>query len=251
MKALALMVVLLSIMIADAPLFEIQQSGTNIKPDQPGGCCGTGCRCTENGKPCTCNHTIPRPGCTASSQNTAGGYAVQTLFSRIKRYVVSGYHRLTQKTILDQEKRQQIYAYIQYHPGIDLKTLIELSGCNENTLRYHLWQMENVRKIKIISEAGCNHYYENHGKYTDEEQKSLAIRFSFIKSEIFTRISHSPGLTRGELAEELGISGPSVTKTMKRFIEKGLMIQKKDGKCTRYYLLSQDVKTESGLYICI
>jgi DNA-binding transcriptional ArsR family regulator len=229
MKVLALILVIGSISIVGVPFHFFDQ---NLKS---GGCCGVqGCKCADSGKQCTCNHALPKSGCSANS-TTSGDATRFSLYSRIRRFIVRGYQRLSERTILDQEKRQHIYNLIVEKPGIDLKRIIAYTGWNESTLRYHLWQMKTLGKIKIISNTGNLSYFENHGRYSEDEQRDLALKFLFSVSDIISILRSSPGLTRGEIADILQVSGPTVTRRMQRLINKGLVSQQRDGKYSRYY----------------
>ncbi|PKL59630.1 MAG: hypothetical protein CVV33_06850, partial [Methanomicrobiales archaeon HGW-Methanomicrobiales-4] len=154
---------------------------------------------------------------------------------RIRRYATHGYRRITEKNIFEHETRHEIYERIVALPGVDLRTLITLTGVNENTLRYHLDRIHTEGKIKVTTAGGISHYFENHGKYSYEEQILKARMFRYGSSRILHLVEDNPGLTRGELAEYLGIAGPSVTRSVSHLIEDGLIRRERDGRFSRYY----------------
>jgi DNA-binding MarR family transcriptional regulator len=52
---------------------------------------------------------------------------------------------------------------------------------------------------------------------------------------ILSAVQDNPGVSRGELASILGISGPVVSRSMQQLIKEGLIRQETDGKFRRYY----------------
>jgi predicted transcriptional regulator len=161
-----------------------------------------------------------------------------SLFVRSARVIARGYRRISDKALLDHEKRKALYDLILQNPGIDLKTLVAYSGFNENTLRYHLSLLKKTQKIRVTNENCTLHFFENHGRYSDSEQKILSIQFSGKGSRILSLLNHTPGLSRGELAEKLGVAGSSVSKGIEKLVQEGLIFTQKDGKYIRYYPVS-------------
>jgi DNA-binding transcriptional ArsR family regulator len=154
---------------------------------------------------------------------------------RIKRYAVRGYRRVTGKNILEHDTRREIYERIVALPGVDIRTLTRLTGLNENTLRYHLEKIEAGAKIRVTTTGGICHYFENHGKYSDDEQILFSRLFTSGSSRILHLVSTHPGLTRGELAGHLGVAGPTVTRSISHLIDDGLILSMREGRYTRYF----------------
>lgn len=193
------------------------------------------CTLTGIGIPCVTNHSS-WDRCSQIKDTICRDIP---LLDRFVRFFVTGYRRLSDKNLLDNKKRGTVYDLILQIPGIDLKTLVAYSGFNENTLRYHVSLLEKSHKIRVINEGATLHFFENHGKFSDIEQKILSIQFSCKSSRILSVLYHTPGLSRGELAEILGIAGSSVTKSIQKLITEGFVFAQKDGKYTRYYVVNQ------------
>ncbi|WP_394698652.1 winged helix-turn-helix transcriptional regulator [uncultured Methanospirillum sp.] len=60
-------------------------------------------------------------------------------------------------------------------------------------------------------------------------------------------ISETPGISRGELADILGIAGSSVTKQVQKLITEGFVSVQKDKKFTRYYLMDISSKLPQNI----
>lgn len=168
------------------------------------------------------------------------------LLDRFVRFIARGFRRLSEKNLLEHEKRRALYDLVLQTPGIDMKTLIAFSGYNENTLRYHMSLLEKCRKVRVTNKGGVLHFFENHGRFSDQEQNILSIRFTYSTSRILTALSMRPGLSRGELADTLNIAGPSTTKSIQKLITEGLVYTQKDGKYTRYYLSDPSQQSTSA-----
>ncbi len=145
------------------------------------------------------------------------------------------YRRLSGKNILEHEKRQLIYTTILMNPGIEIPLLSSLTGINLHTLRYHLGYLMSMNKIACIEQGGGYHFFENHGRYgQDEQQRILYSRYP-TTSRILSVIGANPGITRGGLAGELGLAGPSVTRWTRQLIANGVVTEVRDGRRVHYY----------------
>lgn len=201
----------------------------------------TSCHGPGGMQACTCkNH----PSSASSALSPCGGVcspplalpSQQTGFLlRLKRYAVGGYRRITGRNILDHNTRRVIYNLIVSLPGVNTRALTRLTGMNENTLRYHLEKLEAGAKIRVTTIGGICHFFENHGKYSYEEQVLLSRFLASGSSRILQIVSIHPGLTRGELAGHLGVAGPTVTRSVRHLIDDGLILTVRDGRYTRYY----------------
>lgn len=176
-----------------------------------------------------------------SSCNGACGSLMATvtqpssLLDRLRRYAVSGYRRITNRNLLEHDSRRQIYDEIVASPGVDLRKLTDSTGMNESTLRYHLERLYDGGKIQTTTIGGVCHYFENHGKYSAEEQVLRSRMLTAASSRILMIIFRQPGLTRGELADLLGVAGPTVTRSVQNLTDDGLIRIEREGRFTRYY----------------
>lgn len=154
-----------------------------------------------------------------------------------------GYRRLSGKNILEHEKRQIIYTTILMNPGIEIPALASLTGINLHTLRYHLGYLISMKKIACIEQGSGYHFFENHGRYNPEDQKRILYRRYPTTSRILSVIGANPGITRGEIAMEVGIAGPSVTRWTQALIAGGVVAEVRDGRQVHYYPVQEPVST--------
>ncbi len=227
------------------PPFPMERKSSCCTTDSSSG--RLSCHMTMTGQgtihPCSCktNTAVPAGAMPAGSCNGGCGSLMapvsqpSTLLDRLRRYAVSGYRRITQRNLLEHEGRRQIYDQIVASPGVDIRRLIETTGMNENTLRYHLERLYDGGKIQASTIGGVCHYFENHGKYSTGEQILMARMLSAASSRILRIILLKPGLTRGELADLLGVAGPTVTRSVQHLTDDGLIRVERDGRFARYY----------------
>jgi hypothetical protein len=155
--------------------------------------------------------------------------------SKIGRIQFRGYRRLSGKNILEHEKRLRIYSTILMNPGIDVPSLTSSTGINLHTLRYHISYLVRMGKIACIEQGGGHHFFENHGRYAHADQQQILFHKYPTTNRILSLVEENPGITRGEIADRLGLAGPSVTRWMQRLIAEGIIKELHEGRFVRYY----------------
>jgi predicted transcriptional regulator len=153
----------------------------------------------------------------------------------VRRWRFRAFRRIFGKNALEHEKRRVVYELIRSNPGIDIREIASLTGINKNTLRYHLGRLQAFGNIVTSGEGGVVRYYENHGRYDPLDRKRIARRWHSTSARILDLIAQKPGVSRGEIAQALGISGPSATRWLKRFAKESVVEEVADGRFVRYY----------------
>jgi DNA-binding MarR family transcriptional regulator len=150
-----------------------------------------------------------------------------------------GYRRITKKNVLEQDARSTLYRTITNNPGIDVPTLAGITGLNENTLRYHLVKLIANGKVTYLVKPGVIRYFLNQGAYSRYEQVFLHYLWSETPREILQLLRRTPGLTRQQISDSLGISGPSVTRQMDHMREDRVIENLFPGRSNHYYLTDE------------
>jgi predicted transcriptional regulator len=125
--------------------------------------------------------------------------------------LIGGFRRISKKNVLDHDARQVIYQAITATPGIDVKTLTDMTGINENTLRYHVDRLVATGKISCFSRPGVVRYFQNQGAYTQFEHTMFHYLWTETPRGILWLLYQHPGLTRQQLADALAISKSVIT----------------------------------------
>ena len=154
-----------------------------------------------------------------------------------------GFRRISKKNVLEHEARHVIYQAITATPGIDVKTLTDMTGINENTLRYHVDRLVATGKVSCFTRPGVVRYFQNQGAYSQFEHNVYHYLWTDTPRGILWLLYQHPGLTRQHIADTLAISGPSVTRQMDNLIEDGIVENRFPGRSNHYYLTAEAAQT--------
>ena len=169
-------------------------------------------------------------------------FPLQSLFP-FNMLLIGGFRRISKKNVLEHDARQVIYQAITATPGVDVKTLTDMTGINENTLRYHVDRLVATGKISFFSRPGVIRYFQNQGAYNPFEHLMFHYLWTDTPRGILWLLYQHPGLTRQHLADALAISGPSVTRQMDNLIEDGVVENLSPGRSNHYYLTAEAALT--------
>jgi len=147
-----------------------------------------------------------------------------------------GYRRISKKNVLEHDTRNSVFHAISSNPGIDVPMLVAKTGINENTLRYHLVKLIESGRVTYLVRPGVIRYFLNQGSFSPAEQLLIHYLWSETPRKIIHLLTFSPGLTRQQISDALGISGPSVTRQMEHLIDDGIIENRVPGRSNHYYL---------------
>lgn len=147
-----------------------------------------------------------------------------------------GFRRIRKKNVLENDCRKAVFQAIADAPGIDAVSLSRRLEMNINTLRYHLTQLLVFDKITYLARPGTVRYYLNQGMFSPFEQIFLHYLNAGTAGRIIMLVSERPGVSRKDLAEVLGITGPSVTRHIQELSSEGIIRNEPDGRANHYYL---------------
>ncbi len=160
-----------------------------------------------------------------------------------------GYRRISKKNVLEHNARNVLYEAIAEQPGIEAKALAEMTGINENTLRYHLARLVATGKITCFIRPGVVRYFRNQGVFSRFEQVVFHYLWTDTPRGILWLLSRNPGLTRQQIADALAIAGPSVTRQMEHLIEDRVVENQLSGRSNHYYLTLDATRATNQLRI--
>jgi predicted transcriptional regulator/outer membrane lipoprotein-sorting protein len=166
---------------------------------------------------------------------------VESYFA-LHMWVSLGYRRVTQKNILESDTRCRIYRAIQENPGIRRGEIARLTRTHPGTLRYHLAVLRQAGKITTEQTGGCC-YYENNGRYSDRERTVLAALGNTTRREILAALLQTPGLSRQEIAANLGISGPAISRHMDMLQRDGIVEKSMKGRAASFAIAGESEHT--------
>jgi len=155
-------------------------------------------------------------------------------FLAVKLWAVMGIRRLSGGNVLDLDTRARIYEYIRLNPGIHLRGLSAEMGMKMGTLRYHLNVLRHTHKIAVSEDPASVRFFENSGTYSSEEQQIHKHLRNETTRKILTVLLNHPVATRQEIADAVGVSGPSVSWHMKRLEEDRIVTPRREGRMAVY-----------------
>ncbi|WP_292520327.1 winged helix-turn-helix transcriptional regulator [Methanoculleus sp.] len=158
------------------------------------------------------------------------------LFYVLSLLVSLGFRRITKRTVLDDDFRSDLYRQIVANPGAGAGELSELTGASRGRLRYHLDLLIREGKVAAVDHRNrTGHFARNQG-YTDLEQRILISLQEEPSRMILTHLLEAPDTTRSDVAERLGLSGPTISRHMQEFEAEGIVTAERDGRFVRYRL---------------
>lgn len=179
---------------------------------------------------------VLRPGSVTAGSFTA--ILIATIYilggTEIGKYKLLGfviplYSKLTKKMVLDHETRGMIRGYIIANPGDHFTSIKKQIGLKNGTLAYHLKILERENIIKSKRDGVFKRFYPTNVKISPE-----MIHMS--KQEvILNSIIENPGISRKEMALQIGLSRQVINYHAKGLIQAGLVRSEKYGKKIQYY----------------
>ena len=162
-------------------------------------------------------------------------YPVEIFFF-IKTLLVFGYRKAEKNAVLYNQNRRKIYQVITANPGLKFNALERLTGMKEGTLKYHLLILGIKRRIISFGSGRSLRYFENNGRYNVLEKKVFLHMQDPTTRRILKILASSPEVSRKEIAEIMGIAGPSISWHTKRLSGDGIITTRKIGRSVRYTL---------------
>jgi predicted transcriptional regulator len=162
-------------------------------------------------------------------------FPVELLFM-LKIFAWLGYRKISRNAVLENQNRLIIFEAIREHPGINYHDLYRMTGIKPGVLRYHLAILGIHAKIIHITRLHATGYFENSGKFTEFEKRMIKHLQNTTARRVIEIIMTSPNISRRDIAEMIGIAGPSVTWHTNRLFRGGIIMVRKNGRDASYAL---------------
>jgi len=130
------------------------------------------------------------------------------------------YSRLRKEGLLNHAIREQIFGYVNEHPGANFSTIMRELNLKNGVLAYHLTTLEREEMIKSLRDGTYRRYYP---------RSSRSVPFE-IQKAILEKIGANPGLPEGELAERMGLSRQVLDYHLNSLIDSGHIRLERRGK---------------------
>ena len=161
------------------------------------------------------------------------GFPVELILS-VKMYMLLGFRKISQKSVLSNKTRNTLYSCIRDNPGINFTDLMNSTGVNRGNIAYHINLLKMTGKITVLESSGNPRYYENSGVYSGTEKTVLKYIRNEKDCRIFRLLLEKPGMTRADIGDCLGQNPSTVSWRIKRLSDEELVRVRKDGRNVRY-----------------
>jgi predicted transcriptional regulator len=162
-------------------------------------------------------------------------YPVEIFFF-LKLMTVLGYRKVERNAVSYNRNRQIIFDCITENPGIRFHALERMTGMKEGTLKYHLLILAMKNRIVSFRSDKSVRYFENNGRFSELEKKLFLHLRNPTSRRILEILATSPEVSRKDIAEMVGVTGPSVTWYTKRLSGDGIITTQRTGSVVRYIL---------------
>ena len=136
------------------------------------------------------------------------------------------YSRLKKESLLNHSVREQIFGYVNSHPGANFSQIMKELNLKNGVLAYHLTTLEREDLIKSLRDGTYRRYYP---------RSSRSVPFE-IQRSIIEKIEQNPGIAEGELANRLGISRQVLDYHLNSLIDSGHVRLERRGKRNLAYV---------------
>jgi len=137
--------------------------------------------------------------------------------------------RLRHNTILEQYTRGSIHGYLLANPGVHFEAMRRDMGLGVGTLAYHLWVLEREGMIRSWRDGQFRRYALSGHRIADAQPGLTDIERILLQN-----IHGRPGRTQRELAEEIGLSQPTISYHISKMAELGVVRVVREGLRKRY-----------------
>lgn len=145
-------------------------------------------------------------------------------------FSVLGYRVVNAGNVLENSSRFRVYGYIKTKPGAYISEIVEQVGLDREIVKYHIKTLRAKKKIEAYRDGGKTRYFENLLIYNEDEKKVISALQNLTNKKIILEIMNENCNTNVALAQEIGVSRPTVSWYVKNLREIGLIIEIKEGK---------------------
>jgi len=135
------------------------------------------------------------------------------------------YSRLKKESLLNHAVREQIFGYVNNHPGANFSQIMKELKLKNGVLAYHLNTLEREELIRSLRDGTYRRYYPRSGRDVPFE----------IQKAIIEKIDRMPGMPEGVLADELGISRQVLDYHLDHLVQSGHVRMERRGKRNLVY----------------
>jgi len=131
--------------------------------------------------------------------------------------ILALYTKKRRERLLEHKTREEIFSYIQSHPGIHYRGVMNELNLNSGVLTHHLHMLEQQEFIKSYQDGMYRRIYPVNIKM------ELGGQLTEVQKRILTIIRNTPGISQTEIAKRLKQNRKMIFYHIKRLSNEGLI----------------------------
>ncbi|MFA6333874.1 MAG: winged helix-turn-helix transcriptional regulator [Methanoregula sp.] len=151
---------------------------------------------------------------------------------------ITGLLKLKRNNLLDNDARNRVYAVIRQKPGVCLSEIERLTTLTNKNVTYHVNKLLTYHMIAVEESANGKGYFPNSTNGSPNERLLVLHSKNPNERTIIGLISKNPGISRKEIEETMGISGPSVSWHISKLESDHIVKKIKSGTVVHHYIVS-------------
>ncbi|SDJ33638.1 Winged helix-turn-helix DNA-binding [Halovenus aranensis] len=145
-----------------------------------------------------------------------------------------------EEDVLELETRKEIFEYVQANPGAHFSQLKRDLDMETGLVQHHLSTLEDYDVLTSEDHQGKRRLFVAE-ELTEEERAILSsLRYETTRHILLFLVEESTA-RNGAIAEELGVSPPTVSWHVSRLVENGIVSEVEDGRTTYYTVADEDL----------
>jgi DNA-binding MarR family transcriptional regulator len=161
-----------------------------------------------------------------------GGFIASTEYGKyaLFKLILPFYTRVKKEDVLKHGLREEVYQYVEKHPGEHFRAILTKMGLTNGTLIHHLQTLERQEMIKSERDGPFKRFYPTGRQFTED-----VLEINGIQKKILDAVTTTPGVTQKDLALRLHTSPPTINYHIKALRGVRLINIERDGKNTRCF----------------
>lgn len=145
-----------------------------------------------------------------------------------------------EEDILNLETRKEIFEHVQANPGIHFSQLKRDLNMETGLLQHHLRTLEDHDILTSEDHQGKRRLFV--AQELDEEERAILslLRYETTRHILLFLLEETTARNRA-IAEELGVSPPTVSWHVSRLVENGIVSEVQDGRTTCYTVTDEEL----------
>ena len=179
----------------------------------------------------------------AAHTDVAAGIAIAAVAYLFIRFIIFGAVARARSKLDSNENRNAVFKYVTEHPGTTLYEISRGMNVNIGTVRYHLFILGINHRI-AVQKTGQKfvRYFPNSGTYSKDEQMIMSLLRREALRRVLGILMEHPGLSNGELSDQLGLPESAMSKYMKELCSKGIILKEQASGGRLAYAIKDEYK---------